>query len=784
MMNYMDLLLTQAGKLPQKVFLVTETKRLTYEAVCDAALSYAALLQSLSCPKGTLLIVRKDPVAQLTAFLGAQKAGFVPILGHPDLTPLLAETLSKKRGIAYIDDGQFRVGQSGSMVPQGAIMGVLSSGSTDLPKLLFRTYESWADFFPEQCRIFGLKRDSVAFTEGSMSFTGNLSVFASVLYAGASLVMGEGLYPKRWETLLYREGVTYLYLVPVKLKLFLRIIRHPFLSVTTVMAGSQLLDRDTAKALKRAFPHSEIYLYYGATELNYVTYLTYKELLQHPMSVGRPVKGVSVDIRDGLIYIDTPYHVAGLSQPCTLGDEGFFDEAGYLIFLGRKGDVVSIGGLTISCSKVENALLSLPYVSDAIVLSVADRKRDETMAAFLVLKEEKNQSAIRMDLIRKDPVAQLTAFLGAQKAGFVPILGHPDLTPLLAETLSKKRGIAYIDDGQFRVGQSGSMVPQGAIMGVLSSGSTDLPKLLFRTYESWADFFPEQCRIFGLKRDSVAFTEGSMSFTGNLSVFASVLYAGASLVMGEGLYPKRWETLLYREGVTYLYLVPVKLKLFLRIIRHPFLSVTTVMAGSQLLDRDTAKALKRAFPHSEIYLYYGATELNYVTYLTYKELLQHPMSVGRPVKGVSVDIRDGLIYIDTPYHVAGLSQPCTLGDEGFFDEAGYLIFLGRKGDVVSIGGLTISCSKVENALLSLPYVSDAIVLSVADRKRDETMAAFLVLKEEKNQSAIRMDLKTRLMIQEMPRHLIICSELPLTAAGKVDRRALLKMLENKGSPIV
>lgn len=398
MMNYMDLLLTQAGKLPQKVFLVTETKRLTYEAVCDAALSYAALLQSLSCPKGTLLIVRKDPVAQLTAFLGAQKAGFVPILGHPDLTPLLAETLSKKRGIAYIDDGQFRVGQSGSMVPQGAIMGVLSSGSTDLPKLLFRTYESWADFFPEQCRIFGLKRDSVAFTEGSMSFTGNLSVFASVLYAGASLVMGEGLYPKRWETLLYREGVTYLYLVPVKLKLFLRIIRHPFLSVTTVMAGSQLLDRDTAKALKRAFPHSEIYLYYGATELNYVTYLTYKELLQHPMSVGRPVKGVSVDIRDGLIYIDTPYHVAGLSQPCTLGDEGFFDEAGYLIFLGRKGDVVSIGGLTISCSKVENALLSLPYVSDAIVLSVADRKRDETMAAFLVLKEEKNQSAIRMDL--------------------------------------------------------------------------------------------------------------------------------------------------------------------------------------------------------------------------------------------------------------------------------------------------------------------------------------------------------------------------------------------------
>ena len=101
-MNYMDLLLTQAGKLPQKVFLVTETKRLTYEAVCDAALSYAALLQSLSCPKGTLLIVRKDPVAQLTAFLGAQKAGFVPITSSFRVTPEGVPLCSPRNGAREI----------------------------------------------------------------------------------------------------------------------------------------------------------------------------------------------------------------------------------------------------------------------------------------------------------------------------------------------------------------------------------------------------------------------------------------------------------------------------------------------------------------------------------------------------------------------------------------------------------------------------------------------------------------------------------------------------------
>ena len=124
------------------MFLVTETKRLTYEAVCDAALSYAARLQSLSCPKGTLLIVRKDPVAQLTAFFRCPKSRVCAYFRSSGPDASSSGNTVQKAGHCYIDDGQFRVGQSGSMVPQGAIMGVLSSGSTDLPKLLFRTYEA------------------------------------------------------------------------------------------------------------------------------------------------------------------------------------------------------------------------------------------------------------------------------------------------------------------------------------------------------------------------------------------------------------------------------------------------------------------------------------------------------------------------------------------------------------------------------------------------------------------------------------------------------------------
>jgi long-chain acyl-CoA synthetase len=397
-MNYAMLLRQWAAREPDKDCFITRQHRYSYRDIEQAMQKYAETLPECSSPKGTLLIVRQDPVAQLVAFLGAQEAGFVPVLGHPDLTASMADHLAEQRGIQWVDDGSFRSAEKGILPSSNVCMGVLSSGSTGLPKLMFRTYESWADFFPEQNRLFQVNHDTAAFVEGSMSFTGNLNVWASVLYAGATMVIDNTLQPRNWEELLRKYHATYIYLVPVKLKLLLRSLKEVFPEVRTVMAGSQLLDETTATNLKRAFPHSEIYLYYGASELDYITCLTYDELLRHPMSVGKPCKGVRVFIRDGLIYIDTPYHVEGLPRPCTLNDEGYFDKDGYLIFEGRRGNIVNKGGVTISCAKVEQVLQGLPYVDDAIVLPCSDRERGQDMAAFLILNQKRSGKDIRRDL--------------------------------------------------------------------------------------------------------------------------------------------------------------------------------------------------------------------------------------------------------------------------------------------------------------------------------------------------------------------------------------------------
>ena len=171
-----------------------------------------------------------------------------------------------------------------------------------------------------------------------------------------------------------------------------------------------------------------------------------------------------------------------------------------------------------------------------------------------------------------------------------------------------------------------------------------------------------------------------------------------------------------------------------------------VLAGSQLLGAKTAERLKRSFPNSDILLYYGASELDYITWLGYDEVLRFPDSVGKPVPGVKVWVENG-------------------------------IFNGREGDILNKGGFKISCTKIENALCALPEVIQAVVLPYDDAGRGQEAAAFVVCENEnRTKQDLRLRLRDTLMQQEMPKKIILVKIIPLNSRGKTDKKALLALL--------
>ena len=318
-------------------------------------------------------------------------------------------------------------------------------------------------------------------------------------------------------------------------------------------------------------------------------------------------------------------------------------------------------------------------------------------------------------------------------------------------------------------------IPEAACMGVMTSGSTGKSKLLWRSYESWADFFPEQNRVFGVDENTVIFCQGSLAFTGNMNIYMGVLAEHGTLIVTQRFRPRHWLQLMEKYAVNTIYLIPSKLLLLPKFINEGITRVRYIISGSQSMGAQEAKRLLQCFPQAEITLYYGASELNYITYIKSEDMTDDRTLIGRPFKGVKVSVKNEEIFIDTPYHVEEISLPFSLKDRGRLDEAGNLHFLGRTDDIVSVNGRKVSTIKVTEALTQLPDIEEAAVLSVHVDDAD-VLTAFLGAEREYSKQELVKLLRGVLEDYELPKQFIFVAQLPHNESGKVDKLALKKKL--------
>jgi len=403
---------------------------------------------------------------------------------------------------------------------------------------------------------------------------------------------------------------------------------------------------------------------------------------------------------------------------------------------------------------------------------------------FRSAKETDVQPGDDVLLFANNAVLQLAGFLALQHLGVRPILVHKDLGPREVadvQAVNDLQGFAEVQASTVRF--TPTHLPQQAhaepdILGVLSSGSTGTPKVLYRTYDSWAGFFPTQNEIFAVADDTVMFLHGSLSFTGNMNSLLSVLYAGGTIVTSDHLRCKIWAQLMIEYHVNCIYMIPTKLVLLAEAMngRQAFPEVCTMFTGSQLLTPPMIEDLMDILPNAQIILYYGASELNYITYAIVDSPYRPPENLGRPFPGIEISIQDGLIYVDTKYHVSGAQVPFSVRDTGSINEKGELIFGGRKGAFVNRGGVKLNLLKMETELQSLAGVREAVALRTKDELRGEGVVAFVVKEEAATEEDVRRTIRHALAAAEMPDKLIFVAEIPLNDCGKPDQDALQKLL--------
>jgi acyl-CoA synthetase (AMP-forming)/AMP-acid ligase II len=114
------------------------------------------------------------------------------------------------------------------------------------------------------------------------------------------------------------------------------------------------------------------------------------------------------------------------------------------------------------------------------------------------------------------------------------------------------------------------------------------------------------------------------------------------------------------------------------------------------------------------------------------------------------------------------------GDLGCYDADGFFYFKGRKKDMIVRGGFNVYAVEVENVLLEHPWVKQCAVVGRPHPKLGEDILAFVVLREEKElgeEEAISF-CRERLADFKCPREIRFVESLPVTSAGKVDKKRL------------
>ena len=362
-------------------------------------------------------------------------------------------------------------------------------------------------------------------------------------------------------------------------------------------------------------------------------------------------------------------------------------------------------------------------------------------------------------------VEQLVQWLWGLYKGYIPMVCHNEMDA------------AYIDELAQIISVEG--VPTSADFGVLTSGTTGCPKPLWRSESSWREFFDIQNNIFHINKDTKIFLHGSFSFTGVSNMVMAVLWSGGTVITTSSLRPIRWIQLIDKYHVDHIYALPTKLRLLVRHCKSKLDSINYIIGGSQVLDRQLMEQLELICPNMEFILYYGASELNYITYCTGKEWLDREGTVGRPFPSVKIAEQNSVIYVTTKHHIEGIPDTYTVNDCGYIDSDGYLMFHGRRGDVINKGGYKISIPEMELYLQSLQGVSEVAVITINDEIRGEDFIAYMVLEDNTELSKIIECIHHERPSVEWPKAILEIPMIPLTECSKVDKRKL-KEWYNKG----
>jgi amino acid adenylation domain-containing protein len=346
---------------------------------------------------------------------------------------------------------------------------------------------------------------------------------------------------------------------------------------------------------------------------------------------------------------------------------------------------------------------------------------------------------------------------------------------------------------------------------LFTSGSTGLPKGVMIDHRGAANTVADINRRFRISAADRVLALSSLSFDLSVWDLFGILGAGGRVVMPDpeaSRDPAHWHERIEREGVTVWSSVPALMELYADYLESHGLTVPAslrlVMLSGDWIPVPLPGRLRALGSRAELISLGGATEASIWSVLfPVREVDPAWRSIpyGRPMANQTLHVLDkrldpspdwvpGQLYLggiglalgywkdEAKTRASFIIHPWTgerlyrTGDLGRWLPDGNVELLGREDLQVKIQGYRVEPGEIETALALHPAVREAVVTAAGEARGHKRLVAYVVLRHSLEPAELRAWLEARLPDYMVPHLYVQIGALPLTANGKVDRKAL------------
>jgi acyl-CoA synthetase (AMP-forming)/AMP-acid ligase II len=356
--------------------------------------------------------------------------------------------------------------------------------------------------------------------------------------------------------------------------------------------------------------------------------------------------------------------------------------------------------------------------------------------------------------------------------------------------------------------------PESVAIVLFTSGTTSQPKAVELSHNNLTSYVTGTVEFESAGAEDAALICVPPYHIAGISAALSNLYAGRKMVYLPNFEAREWVRLINAEQVTTATVVPTMLDRIVTVLEtggHELPSLRNLAYGGSKVGLPLVRRALELLPGVGFVNAYGLTETSStIAVLTPDDhrdaqsasvaaVARRLGSVGRPVPGIELEIRDedgkvlapgetGELFVrgeQVSGRYAGIGS--VLDENGWFptkdiamlDEDGYLFIGGRSDDTIIRGGENIAPAELEEVLVEHPAVRDVAVVGVEDAQWGQAIVAVVVPRPgaEPDAEELREHVRKSLRGSRTPDRVVFRDELPTTPTGKVLRREIIEGLQ-------